>query len=37
MPSLSFLNFRIETSAAIDAIGGTMALKRDPSARRAST
>ena len=35
--SFSFLNFRIETSEPSTATGGTMALKREPSARRAST
>ena len=36
-PSFSFLNFRMETSEPSTAIGGTIALKREPSARRAST
>ena len=37
MPSFSFLNLRIETSEPSTATGGTIALKREPSARRAST
>ena len=37
IPSFSFLNLRIETSEPSTAIGGTMALKREPSLSRAST